>query len=198
MRVTVLRECGYWEALLGMGLSFDVCGEKTVSKFITGGGLGAEVWAKKIKRAASLAGLGGGHDKFLRQIALWVYIKAPLYWWKQMDQYKIGTVTSSESTMHTLMSRNLTQNDFEDPIPEDTLELLNVYIACGDFQKLNNELPQSYLQGRVWSGNYENVLNIVQQRANHKLKQWQFLINSLRCQIEHPELIWSVHCEKPC
>lgn len=189
MRVTIMRECGFLESLMGMGLSFNVTSGPVMDSFIAGYIEPDLAWLI-IKRANVLAGKGGGHDKFLRQIMTWIYIKAPLYWWKQMDQYKVGTTTSSESTMHTIMKRNLTQSDFEDPIDDYTLDKLNVYIACGDFSKLNNELPQSYLQGRVWTGSYENIANIVNQRVGHKLPQWDFFINSLKTQLDHPELIW--------
>ena len=189
MRVTVLREAGHLEAIYGMGLSYGVTADDEMSRLITGSPT-PDVIDKMSKVATKLAPLGGGHNKFLRQLMVWVYIDAPLYWWKQMDQYKVGTTTSSESTMHTLMKRELRQSDFQRPINSLTLDLLNVYIACGDTESLYNELPSGFLQGRVWTGSYENIKNIVAQRSGHKLKEWDFLIRSLRTQLTHPELIW--------
>lgn len=190
MRVSVIREAGFMEALVGMGLSFEVHSDETVNAMIAGQ-LEGEKFQKRINRAFALAGKGGGHDKFMRQIMTWIYIKAPFYWWKQMDQYKVATTTSSESTMHTLGRRELTQDDFEDPIDSFLLDKLNVYIACGDWDKLNNELPSGFLQGRMWTGSYANIYNIVHQRGGHKLKQWDFFINSLKHQLLYPKLIWN-------
>lgn len=190
MRVSVIREAGFLEALVGMGLSFEIYGDETVNAMIAGQ-LEGEKCQKRINRAFALAGKGGGHDKFMRQIMTWIYIKAPFYWWKQMDQYKVATTTSSESTMHTLGRRELTQDDFEDPISSFLLDQLNIYIACGDWDRLNNELPSGFLQGRMWTGSYANIHNIVHQRGGHKLKQWNFFINSLKHQLLYPKLIWN-------
>jgi hypothetical protein len=183
-----MSEHGYDEALIGMGLSFGVT--SGIAFEFVNGTLDSQVRERMAKRARILSGKGLGHDKFLRQIMTHIYIKAPLYWWKQMDQYKVGTTTTSESTMHTLGKRSLTQHDFEDPINPMLLDIFNVYIACGDYKSLNNELSQGFLQGRVWSGSYANILNIIEQREGHKLKQWDFFINSMKSQLKHPELIF--------
>lgn len=189
MRATIIREAGQLEALYGMGLSFGVTADQELD-YLIAGSPSPDVVDKMNKVSVKLAPLGGGHNKFLRQLMVWVYIDAPLYWWKQMDQYKVGTTTSSESTMHTLMKRSLRQSDFQRPIDGMTLEKLNVYIACGDQDALINELPCGFLQGRIWTGSYENVKNIVEQRTNHKLKEWDFLIRSFRVQLKYPELIF--------
>jgi len=189
MRATIIREAGHLEALYGMGLSYGVTADNELDYLISGCP-SPDVVDKMNKVSVKLAPLGGGHNKFLRQLMVWVYIDAPLYWWKQMDQYKVGTTTSSESTMHTLMKRNLRQSDFQRPIDGMTLEKLNVYIACGDQDSLINELPSGFLQGRIWTGSYENVKNIVEQREGHKLKEWDFLIRSFRVQLKYPELIF--------
>jgi len=195
MRVVVMNECGHLEALFGNGLSYGVTNMDHVTLVMNREFEFSTTWTKMNNRAQLLAGKGGGHDKFLRQIMVWMFIKAPFFWWKQFDQYKVGTTTTSESTMHTLMKRNLTQSDFEEPISQETLDRLNVYIACGDFDTLVNELPSGFLQGRLWTGSYANLLNVVQQRTGHKLGCWFYFINSLKMQLEHPELIFDM--EKP-
>lgn len=90
MEVLILEEAGYREALYGLGFSFGLTShEDGYAEVIMEG----PVRSRLEKRAHMLAGLGKGHDKFLRQIIMWVEVDAPLYWWKQFDQYKVATVT---------------------------------------------------------------------------------------------------------
>lgn len=117
--------------------------------------------------------------KFLRQIFVSLNIKAPLYWWKQFDTYKIGVTTNSESTMHNLLKRKLTQNDFENPIESLILELLNIFISNKDFKNTNNNLPHSFLQERHITCNYEVLKNIYKNRKNHKLNEWKILCKNI-------------------
>lgn len=151
---------------------------------------------------------GTEHRKYLRQIFVSMDITAPLYWWKQFDTYKIGVTTDSCSTMHTLMNKEFKSDDFsfdnllkgpnEDYV-EELLECLNdireAYInydsiveECGNNYNLSKSdiqlalyeiLPSSYNQKRTVTMNYENVFNIIQQRKNHKLKEWNTLIDEL-------------------
>lgn len=129
------------------------------------------------------------HSKFLRQIMVSVDITAPLYWWSEFDTYKVGTTANSESTMHKLTkdARNLSIDDFElDPpmigyfelvvIPQ--LQAIAEQEGLGEIEKLRRlkqTLPTSYLQKRHWTGNYEIVRNIYNQRVvrPHRLKhEW--------------------------
>ena len=92
MKTTILSEYGFHEALLGMGLSYGkTSGVTSLWDIRDDAGLK--------ERALKLAGLGKGHDKFLRMIVATLDVTAPLYWWKQFDTYKIGTAAQSESTM---------------------------------------------------------------------------------------------------
>lgn len=152
-----------------------------------------------MKLAQTLIKAGPEHRKFLRQIFVSVDITAPLYWWKEMDQYKIGTVTDSTSTMHKLTSKPITIDCFEtdDFNPEivyyevpgaqndigmlsdfmiEQLEFLRQkYLETKDkkyWKELVRWLPESWLQTRTWSANYEVVRSICQQRRNHKLNEW--------------------------
>ena len=139
---------------------------------------------------------GTEHCKFTRQIGVSVDITAPLYWWKEMDQYKIGTTTDSTSTMHTLAEEPITAAcfEFKDFNPElrvgkyqyltddiwtdmiDYLELLRQeYLKTKDtryWKELVRLLPEGWLQKRTWSGSYQNLRNIYSQRKNHKLTEW--------------------------
>lgn len=151
---------------------------------------------------------GAEHRKYLRQIFISMDITAPLYWWKQFDTYKVGVTTDSCSTMHTLMDKEFTIDDFsfdnllKGPNEDYVEELLNDLnciresyinydslveeygnkhnISKQDVQRtLYEMLPSAYNQKRTVTMNYENVFNIIQQRNNHKLKEWNTLIDEL-------------------
>lgn len=135
-----------------------------------------------------LVNAGSDHRKFLRMIVVYADITAPLYWWKEYDTYKVGTVANSCSTMHTLHKRNLTLDDFSAehlgplvalPALEATIHALNYYRKA--YQKTKNKenwyqmiqlLPTSYNQKRTVMPNYEVLLNMYHARKNHKLDEW--------------------------
>lgn len=191
MQVHILEEAGFKEALFGLGLSFGLTSGDEGYKHIYEPGLSNDgsVFSRLKNRSYKLAGLGKGHDKFLRQLIMWVEVDAPLYWWKQMDQYKVATVTQSESTMHTLMKRPLTQDDFEGGIKQSWLVELNEYIDAKDFDWVNRHLPQSFLQKRILSMSYATARNIIEQRHKHKLVEWEMFINAIISQALYPEYL---------
>ena len=140
---------------------------------------------------------GSEHRKFMRQIFVSVDITAPLYWWKEFDTYKVGTVSNSCSTMHKLASTPITMNcfemgDFADSDEEsndynlytksmwskliDHLEALRKeFNGTKDkryWKELIRLLPESWLQKRTITMNYENILNMYCQRKHHKLTEW--------------------------
>ena len=139
---------------------------------------------------------GSVHRKFMRQIFVSVDITAPLYWWKEFDTYKVGTVANSTSTMHKLASTPITidcfeMDDFEDLNTEQGLESLreiqwsSLINWLEDLRRTYNEtkdkrywkelirlLPESWLQKRTVTMNYENILSMMHQRENHKLTEW--------------------------
>lgn len=147
--------------------------------------------------AQKLIKAGGSHRKFMRQIFVSVDITAPLYWWKEFDTYKVGTVANSTSTMHKLATTPITLKCFE------TDDLNDIIVMDGKFiyevsttwkeliesleglrlthletkdkrlwKELVRLLPESYLQKRTVTMSYENILNMVRQRKNHKLNEW--------------------------
>lgn len=140
---------------------------------------------------------GSEHRKFMRQILVSVDITAPLYWWKEADTYKVGTVSNSTSTMHKLASTpitmdcfemddfseiNIESEDFSFPITstwksiiDDLESLRQKYNETKDkryWKELIRLLPESWLQKRTITMNYENILNMYWQRKNHKLTEW--------------------------
>jgi hypothetical protein len=130
---------------------------------------------------------GTDHRKFMRMIVVYVDVTAPLYWWKEYDTYKVGTVANSCSTMHKIHERDLTLDDFShDRLTEkavesleDTIDTINyyrrAYVEQGEKAWWDNViqlLPSSYNQKRTVMLNYEVLANIYHSRKNHKLDEW--------------------------
>lgn len=139
----------------------------------------------------SLAKGGPVHAKYRRMIQVYVDITAPLYWWKEADTYKVGTVANSCSTMHKIHSRDLTIDDFSyDGLSNDkpsyrenvlrsTITAINecrtLYLETDDkkyWREMILLLPSSYNQKRTWLANYEVLAGIYPMRKNHKLDEW--------------------------
>lgn len=151
-----------------------------------------------LRLAQSLIRAGSEHRKFMRQIFVCVDITAPLYWWKEFDTYKVGTVANSTSTMHKLASTPITKDCFEmgdfsnldteqglqslDEIQWTSLinwleDLRRSYNETKDkryWKELIRLLPDSWMQRRTVTMNYENLLVMCSkgQRRNHKLTEW--------------------------
>lgn len=136
--------------------------------------------------AQRLARAGSPHDKYLRQILVTVDITATLKWWKQMDQYKVGTVTNAESTMHRISANPITLDCFDFTEGATTFDI-NIIMYLEDMRQkyletkdtkywnhLIDALPESWLQKRHWSANYAVVKNAYYWRCvqPHKLKEW--------------------------
>lgn len=132
--------------------------------------------------------IGGGPEeaKFLRQIFVSMDIDAPLFWWKEMDTYKVGTVSNSCSTMHKITSAPITMENFSfGPYVEfysayktiiDYCEKLRLkYLETKDkryWRALIEILPEAWNQKRTWTANYQVLRNIYFQRRYHKLEEW--------------------------
>ena len=182
MKTTILSEYGFHEALLGMGLSYGkTSGVTSLWDIRDDAGLK--------ERALKLAGLGKGHDKFLRMIVPTLDVTAPLHWWEQFDTYKLGMAAQSESTMHTLMKAPLTPEMFEGGLADHLLGHLEGLRQRGDFATLNRCLPQSFLQRRIVQTNYAALANIIVQRRGHKLPEWKTFIESVLWGVQRPELL---------
>ena len=141
--------------------------------------------------AKRLAHAGSDHRKFLRQIFVSVDITAPLYWWKEFDTYKVGTVANSCSTMHKIHAKAFEREDFScDRLDEGGLAALDALVAyleserqkfCADktdkqaWHNMIQLLPSSYNQMRTVTLNYENLINIYYARKSHKLAEWHTL-----------------------
>ena len=156
---------------------------------------------------------GTPNDKFLRQIFVSVDITAPLYWWKEMDTYKVGTTANSTSTMHKLATTPITLTCFEIDDLNEWLELNgqplnygfeNIIKYCEDlrqkyletkdiryWKELIRWLPESWLQTRTFTCNYSILRNVVHWRKNHRLKyEWDSFIKWCKTLPYSEELIF--------
>ncbi len=137
--------------------------------------------------AERLARAGSDHRKYLRMIFVSVDVTAPLYWWKEYDTYKVGTVANSTSTMHKIHSKTFSREDFScDRMSETALACLDHVIEVLEDRRLKfietkdtaywhdmiQLLPTSYNQMRTTTLNYETLINIYYARRNHKLPEW--------------------------
>ena len=140
--------------------------------------------------ASKLAAAGSDHRKFLRQIIVSMDITAPLYWWKEFDTYKVGTVANSCSTMHKIQAKEFCRDDFScDRLTDDALAMLDGLIAYLESERVKyietkekshwhnmiQLLPSSFNQMRTVSMNYEVLINIYYARKTHKLAEWHTL-----------------------
>lgn len=141
--------------------------------------------AKRLCRA------GSDHRKFMRQIFVTVDITAPLYWWKEYDTYKVGTVANSTSTMHKIHSKEFVMEDFScDKLTDASVKVFKEFIGYLEqvrksylaetsntakkqlWYDMIQLLPSSYNQMRTCTLNYEVLANIYYARRNHKLDEW--------------------------
>ena len=135
------------------------------------------------------------HRKFLRQIFVCMDITAPLYFWKEADQFKVGTVTNSCSTMHTVHKKEFKLDDFSiEHMTQGNVEGFKLILNCLNTARENyletndklwwwqiiQTLPTSFNQKRTITMNYENVFNILRQRQGHKLSEWRELCEILK------------------
>lgn len=146
---------------------------------------------------------GTDHRKFMRMITVYVDITAPLYWWKEFDTYKVGTVANSCSTMHKIHDKEFTLDDFshehlrdnEIDMLNDVIMLLNAnrerfleYKQKDYWWQMIQLLPSSYNQKRTVMFNYEVLANMYHSRKNHKLDEWHDFCSWIE-RLEYSELI---------
>ena len=173
-----------------------------LKNYFTEYGVNFYIGENDMKLAQTLIKAGNEHRKFMRQIFVSVDITAPLYWWKEFDTYKVGTVANSTSTMHKLATTPITLDCFEiddydrnlsladNPKDDDGLDNISTfeediiyvlenirqkYLETKDkryWKELIRGLPESWLQKRTITMNYENIRNMYFQRRNHKLTEW--------------------------
>ena len=189
IKIENLKVYGFESAMCGM--------RNPMNSWDLGDTEGNSIGDNDLKLLLQLCKAGADHRKVLRQMLVSFDVIAPLYWYKEFDTYKIGTVSNSQSTMHKLCNRPLIKHDFSfedmhdnECIVNEVIDNLNARIK--DYQLTKNKslwrtiiqlLPCAYNQGRTITCNYEVILNMYQQRKHHKLKEWidfcQYMKNNL-------------------
>ncbi len=185
MKVKILGEAGYEFALQGIGKSY-----------------GVSDFDKLESIALKLCKKDGGHNKFLESIVVWLDIKAPRYWWQEFDTYRVGTTKQSESTIHTITKKPITQSDFSASIHPDMIIHLNYLIDLYKREKgerrdvvfhiIKANLPEGYLQSRIVCTNYKVLRNMIMQRRKHVLVDWHVFIDDLIV-LKHGNLLESAY-----
>lgn len=156
-----------------------------------------------LKLMKTLANAGDDHGKFLRMITVTADITAPLYWWKEFDTYKVGTVANSCSTMHKIQAKEFTMNDFSHEHMDDSSKCMlrgvvgmleanrREYLETKDKQLWWNMiqlLPSSYNQKRTVQLNYAVLKNMYHARRFHKLDCWRYFCDWIKT-LPYSELI---------
>ena len=163
-----------------------------------------EVGQEDLRLMRALVQSGSDHSKFMRMINVTVDVTAPLYWWKEFDTYKVGTVRNSCSTMHKIASKEFTLEDFsyEKLTPASVTVLNNLIDVLNDFRKeykntsdklfwwqLIQLLPSSYNQRATIQMNYAVLRNMYHSRRNHKLDEWSKGFTEWVEKLPHSDLI---------
>ena len=202
---------GWQQAIHGMRNSWNSW-DKSDTKFKEDGSLDI-LGNNDYELMKKLCAAHPSHAKFRRMISVYCDITAPLYWWKEFDTYKVGTVSNSQSTMHTITKKPFDISDFSishlsessKDLLEDMIELLNHYRASyiefkdkEDWWQIIQLLPTSYNQTRTVMMNYEVLSNIYQNRKDHRLDEWKYFCNWIKTWLPHSYLITGEELEWHC
>jgi len=185
MKVSIIGEYGFHQALLGIGLSYGITSNKTIDDIDND----RELRSTLIGIAEGLIEKGGSHVKFLESMGVWIDMTAPRYFWTQFSTYRIGISAQSESTMHTMVKRPLTNKDFSHHMTQGLLDTLNLWIRQGSWETVKWNLPESFLQRRIVHLNYKSLSNIIRQRKHHRLEEWPDFIKQVKSQVGFPEFL---------
>lgn len=175
--VLEVEEHGYRMAAIGFSFSFNTSTERAMELMPT------YAWGKR-----------NSERKFLRAMSTWCIVRLPRLQWAEADQYKIGTTTLSESTVHTIKRRLLDKSDFIPETRQRAIDLVNECILEYREKKitlleLKANLPEGFLQSRVWVANYAVLQNYCNERQGHPILIWDHLIQQTLPRLEHPDFI---------
>lgn len=189
MKVIKLKEDGFEEAALGLSLSYRKLTDEEIQA-IKQGNYGVTDRVKNIVMK-NLALKGGGHNKFLESMQVWLLVQANRAFFQQLDTYRVGISKQSESTMHSLAKKKPTKENFE---PDTDIVLVTRFLdkwheIKKDVDTLRRSLPQGWLECRQISTNYKTLQNIYWQRRDHRSKDWHEFLDQLLSQLDHPEFI---------
>lgn len=204
IRIENTDTCGFETAIRGMRNPMNSWSKSDSKWDGFGDAHGYSIGDNDLDLMKRLICAGSDHSKFMRMINVTCDITAPLYWWKEFDTYKVGTVANSCSTMHKIHSKEFMLDDFshehlfDDDILQSNVDILQFTIdalnfAREDFIKTGDKkywwqmiqlLPSSYNQKRTVQLNYAVLRNMYHARKNHKLDEWRDLckwVESLPC-----------------
>ena len=173
MKIKVLNEAGYDEAMLGLSLSYN------------------QPLANMPTVAHKLLSRGGSHIKFLESITVWLDITATRSWWQQEATYRIGITRNSESTEHTLLNRSIVQEDFQHYISARQLQMINDLIMVRDLERAKMQLPEGFLQRRIVCTNYKTLRHIIGQRKKHRGPEWRQFCQTVLSEVRYPGFLKS-------
>lgn len=205
MTVENIKVFGFADALRGMRNPLNSWARND-SKFVCdqndGHVISAELGPNDVTLCKTLVHGGQPHRKFLRQIFVTMDITAPMYWWAEMDTYKVSTTRNSCSVQHKGASRDFEIGDFtfdlypseeeQTELAKDANTVINIinkyrrkFVEGGKknyayFRTMRQFMPSAYNYKATWSGNYEILLNIYQWREKHLLKEWHVLCDEIR------------------
>jgi hypothetical protein len=195
-KVKVLNEAGYKEALFGVGFN-----KKISSPYSCYDDIPQDGKDQLARVATTLASQDGGHNKFLEHIIIWLDVTAPRYLWQEMDTFRLSS-KNSESTMHTLVKELETgcietiRGMFEpDSIADFDIQGLIMIAQDEAFSKterllaLKRQIPEGFLQRRMWVMSYKTLRNISIQRMNHRLPHWRKFLKDVYAQLQHSDLL---------
>lgn len=189
MKVIKLKEAGYEEAAFGLSLSYRKLSNEEIQA-VKQGIYGVTDRVKNIVMP-NLALKGGGHNKFLESMQVWLLVQSNRAFFQQLDTYRVGISKNSESSMHTLAKFKPTHENFE---PDTDIVMVTRFIDMWheikkDVDTLRRSLPQGWLECRQISTNYKTLQNIYWQRKDHRSKDWHEFLDQLLSQLDHPEFI---------
>lgn len=186
--------CGYMEEFGNCSCEDCIFGREDMPDSCFNSGYFVHIGPNDLELMKKLYKGGPEHRKYLRQIMVSMDILAPLYWWKEFDTYKVGTTANSCSTMHKIHAKEFVVDDFShDHLDEFGMAMLSniinylnenrrYYISAKKHEywwQMIQILPTSYNQLRTVTMNYENVVNIIDQRFSHKLTEWPEFVDIL-------------------
>ena len=209
IEITKTEVVGWREAIRGMRNpmnSWDMSDSADASCVWNDVDYGFIIGKNDMELMRRLRNAGTDHRKYLRMIAVYTDINAPLYWWKEYDTYKVGTVANSCSTMHKIHAKEFTMDDFSHEHMEAGAELcmrntIRYMNSCREsfletkgkqeWWQMIQLLPSSYNQKRTVMLNYEVLANIYPARQFHKLDEWRFFCDWIET-LPNSELITGV------
>lgn len=206
IKISDIETYGWETAIRGMRNPMNSWDNSDSGWFIELGNPKFNIGKNDLSLMKKLASAGNDHGKFMRMITVTMDIEAPLYWWKEFDTYKVGTVANSCSTMHKIQEKEFTLDDFSHEHLSDgeygNIEMIKCVINClnvarENFLETKNKsewwqmiqlLPSSYNQKRTVQLNYAVLKNIYHARKHHKLDEWHRLCEIIET-LPHSELI---------